>query len=175
MDFESPFHYYIEAWESITPPRGATPKRGSWPPRLEGPHQSVGVHPNSRCHAKVWGSITRTHHSGGPNQKWPTSGQIGYITTAILGVPNKISRGKLFSFGCKSRFVLKSTTRSFFLCSRSSINKSVRKQCKSLAIHFVFLHTLDFSQKKKISVLRQKKNKQLTPNTLFFTVPRIEK
>ena len=26
-------------------------------------------------------------HSGGQNQKWPTGGQGGYITTAISGLP----------------------------------------------------------------------------------------
>ena len=43
------------------------------PPQLEGPRQSVGV-----------------HHSNlrGQNQYWPTRGQIGYVTPAVLGVHN---------------------------------------------------------------------------------------
>ena len=31
--------------------------------------------------------------SGGPNQKWPTSGQIGYLTPAVLGIPAASERG----------------------------------------------------------------------------------
>ena len=31
--------------------------------------------------------------SGGQNQKWPTSGQGGYITTAAWGVPTASERG----------------------------------------------------------------------------------
>ena len=32
-------------------------------------------------------------HSGGQNQKWPTSGQIGYLTPAISGSPTAAERG----------------------------------------------------------------------------------
>ena len=40
---------HTEAWESITPTRGATPRRGSPSPQLKGPRQGVGIHhPNSR-------------------------------------------------------------------------------------------------------------------------------
>ena len=35
---------------------------------------------------------SRALQSEGQNQKWPTSGQIGYITTAILVVPNASER-----------------------------------------------------------------------------------
>ena len=31
--------------------------------------------------------------SGGQNQKWPTSGQIGYLTPAVLGIPAASKRG----------------------------------------------------------------------------------
>ena len=31
--------------------------------------------------------------SGGPNQKWPTSGQIGYLTSAVWGIPTASKRG----------------------------------------------------------------------------------
>ena len=31
--------------------------------------------------------------SGGQNQKWPTSGQIGYLTPAVLGIPTAAERG----------------------------------------------------------------------------------
>ena len=31
--------------------------------------------------------------SGGYNQKWPTSGQIGYLTPAVLGIPTASERG----------------------------------------------------------------------------------
>ena len=31
--------------------------------------------------------------SGGQNQKWPTSGQIGYLTPAVSGIPNAAERG----------------------------------------------------------------------------------
>ena len=31
--------------------------------------------------------------SGGQNQKWPTSGQIGYLTPAVLGIPTASERG----------------------------------------------------------------------------------
>ena len=31
--------------------------------------------------------------SGGQNQKWPTSGQIGYLTPAVSGIPAAIERG----------------------------------------------------------------------------------
>ena len=32
-------------------------------------------------------------HSGGQNQKWPTSGQIGYLTPAVSGIPTAADRG----------------------------------------------------------------------------------
>ena len=32
-------------------------------------------------------------HSGGQNQKWPTSGQTGYLTTAVSGSPTASERG----------------------------------------------------------------------------------
>ena len=32
-------------------------------------------------------------HSGGQNQKWPTSGQIGYLTPAVSGIPTASKRG----------------------------------------------------------------------------------
>ena len=32
-------------------------------------------------------------HSGGQNQKWPTSGQIGYLTPAVSGIPAAAERG----------------------------------------------------------------------------------
>ena len=32
-------------------------------------------------------------HSGGQNQKWPTSGQSGYVTPAVSGIPNRAERG----------------------------------------------------------------------------------
>ena len=52
---------HTEAWESISPTRGATLKCGSPYPQLEGPHRSVGVHiPNSRGHTEVWESISPT-------------------------------------------------------------------------------------------------------------------
>ena len=31
--------------------------------------------------------------SGGQNQKWPTSGQIGYLTPAVSGIPTAAERG----------------------------------------------------------------------------------
>ena len=31
--------------------------------------------------------------SGGQNQKWPTSGQIGYLTPAVMGIPTAAERG----------------------------------------------------------------------------------
>ena len=31
--------------------------------------------------------------SGGQNQKWPTSGQIGYLTPAVSGIPSAAERG----------------------------------------------------------------------------------
>ena len=31
--------------------------------------------------------------SGGQNQKWPTSGQIGYLTPAVSGIPTAAQRG----------------------------------------------------------------------------------
>ena len=31
--------------------------------------------------------------SGGQNQKWPTSGQIGYLTPAVSGIPTGVERG----------------------------------------------------------------------------------
>ena len=31
--------------------------------------------------------------SGGQNQKWPTSGQIGYLTPAVSGIPSASERG----------------------------------------------------------------------------------
>ena len=31
--------------------------------------------------------------SGGQNQKWPTSGQIGYLTPAVSGIPTALERG----------------------------------------------------------------------------------
>ena len=38
-----------------------------------------------------WGSPLL--QSGGQNQKWPTSGQIGYLTPAVLGIPTAAERG----------------------------------------------------------------------------------
>ena len=38
-----------------------------------------------------WGSAPL--HSGGQNQRWPTSGQGGYITLAAYGVPTDPERG----------------------------------------------------------------------------------
>ena len=32
-------------------------------------------------------------HSGGQNQKWPTSGQSGYVTPAVSGIPTAAERG----------------------------------------------------------------------------------
>ena len=32
-------------------------------------------------------------HSGGQNQKWPTSGQNGYPTLAVMGIPTASERG----------------------------------------------------------------------------------
>ena len=32
-------------------------------------------------------------HSGGGNQKWPTCGQIGYVSPAISGIPTAAQRG----------------------------------------------------------------------------------
>ena len=32
-------------------------------------------------------------HSGGQNQKWPTCGQSGYVTLAVLGIPTASDRG----------------------------------------------------------------------------------
>ena len=32
-------------------------------------------------------------HSGGQNQKWPTSGQCGYLTPAVSGIPSAAERG----------------------------------------------------------------------------------
>ena len=32
-------------------------------------------------------------HNGGQNQKWPTSGQIGYLTPAVSGIPTASERG----------------------------------------------------------------------------------
>ena len=34
-----------------------------------------------------------TLHSGGQNQKWPTSGQSGYLTPAVSGIPTASERG----------------------------------------------------------------------------------
>ena len=50
------------------------PKGGGW-----------GPHPPS--------SLTQTQQSGEQNQKWPTSGQGGYITRAASGVPTASERG----------------------------------------------------------------------------------
>ena len=38
-----------------------------------------------------WGSPPL--QSGGQNQKWPTSGQSGYLTPAVLGIPTAAERG----------------------------------------------------------------------------------
>ena len=37
--------------------------------------------------------------SGGQNQKWPTSGQGGYITAAVWGVPTASERGDRIRIG----------------------------------------------------------------------------
>ena len=42
-----------------------------------------------------------TLQSTGQNQKWPTSGQIGYITPAVRGVPNASKRGTKSEMGHK--------------------------------------------------------------------------
>ena len=36
---------------------------------------------------------SRPLQSGGQNQKWPTSGQIGYLTPAVSGIPTATERG----------------------------------------------------------------------------------
>ena len=38
-------------------------------------------------------SLTQTQQSRGQNQKWPTSGQGGYITRAVSGIPTVSERG----------------------------------------------------------------------------------
>ena len=62
--------------------------------------------PLSSCHRQLadvcaWGALDpclgHTLHglrqSGGQNQKWPTSGQIGYLTPAVSGIPAASERG----------------------------------------------------------------------------------
>ena len=48
-----------------------------------------------------WGSPTL--QSGGQNQQWPTSGQIGYISLAVLGVPKASKRGTTSALAHKWR------------------------------------------------------------------------
>ena len=40
-------------------------------------------------------------HSGGQNQKWPTSGQNGYLTPAVSGIPTAAERGGKIRSGPK--------------------------------------------------------------------------
>ena len=75
---------HSEAWESVSPTRGATPQRGSPYPQLKGGGGSVGVCiPNSRGHTEVWESKKKKKerkweakvfnlscpHAEGPQQK----------------------------------------------------------------------------------------------------------
>ena len=53
--------------------------------------EGVGI-----CGALLEVSVANTkgkRKKGGQIQKWRTSGQIGYITPAVLGVPNASERG----------------------------------------------------------------------------------
>ena len=47
----------------------------------------------SRPTSYLKSACTGAQQSGGQNQKWPTSGQIGYLTPAVLGSPTAAERG----------------------------------------------------------------------------------
>ena len=65
----------------VTPPfsRAQTVQQGT----------SLDIWIYNPCH--LGGSLTL--QSGGQNQKWPISGQIGYVTPAVWEVPNASKRG----------------------------------------------------------------------------------
>ena len=65
------------------------------------------------------------------NQQWPTSGQIGYISPVVWGIPNASERGtkspvgSFFVFWCKLLFFFHKKSVMLFFCRRSRIQKSV--------------------------------------------------
>ena len=69
------------------------PYRGAPPPPERGAKSEVAHKwANWLPHPCRIGEPQR-HQSGGQNQKWPTSGQIGYLTLAISGRPTAAERG----------------------------------------------------------------------------------
>ena len=69
------------------------PYRGAPPPPERGAKSEV-AHKWAKwiphlCHI----GEPHLHQSGGQNQKWPTSGQIGYLTPAVSGSPNATRAG----------------------------------------------------------------------------------
>ena len=64
-------------------------------------HASLGLgttccfncHMGSRPSSYLKSACTGAQQSGGQNQKWPTSGQCGYLTPAVSGIPTAAERG----------------------------------------------------------------------------------
>ena len=74
-----------------SPTQGATPKRGSPYPQIKGPRQGVGVRiPNSRGHAKAWGSLS-PNQGATPKRGSPYPQLKGPRQSVGVPIPN--SRG----------------------------------------------------------------------------------
>ena len=70
------------------------------PCRMGGPHRfrlvdtiTSGLQVGRLATSPLLYGGSPTLESGGQNEKWPTNGQIGYITPAVWGVPNALEWG----------------------------------------------------------------------------------
>ena len=69
------------------------PYRGSPPLQSGGQNQKWPTSGQSGYLTPAVSGIPGASERGGQNQKWPTSGQIGYLTPAVSGIPGASERG----------------------------------------------------------------------------------
>ena len=69
------------------------PYRGAPPLQSGGQNQKWPTSGQSGYLTPAVSGIPTPLQSGGQNQKWPTSGQTGYLTTAVSGIPTAAERG----------------------------------------------------------------------------------
>ena len=78
--------------------------------------------------------------SGGQNQKWPTSGQIGYLTPAVSGSPTAAERGAKSEVAHKWARWLHNPCRFFF----SAVNACNKKPSGRVIIFFAVSRVIFF-------------------------------
>ena len=94
-----------QKWPTPLPSRGSPPlQRAKWlrhPCRLGDPHRCragkkirSGPQVGKVATSPLPSRGSPPLRSGGQNQKWPSSGQSGYITPAISGIPGAAERGR---------------------------------------------------------------------------------